>query len=172
MDSYGYHYDLWRESDIHCRECKYVYNPYAFELHCSKRGKVVQDNGCCKCARRRGEPDPEPVDRTISRTKIINRRDFLESLSPKELAAGHVKFNIPNPEDIYSYNGEGVFGWASADDVRKYQNDDYHGKIEVIMLNYPLYYSGTLEYGDQVTLKCHGNCRPTLDPSWVEEHVE
>lgn len=102
-------------------------------------------------------------------SKIINKGEFIKSLSEEQFNSGLIKFNIPDEDDIYSDNGEGVWGWVSQSDKNKYNNDDYHGIITAILLNDPLNYYGRLSWGDEVKLKCHGDDRPTLDPDWVKE---
>ena len=57
MKESTYKFDIFNESDIHCRECKYCGNRYGFEIYCdnsnsSRFGKVVQDWGYCKCIER------------------------------------------------------------------------------------------------------------------------
>ena len=47
MDELIYHYDIFDESDIHCRECLYCGNPSKFEIYCTKSGRIVQDKGYC-----------------------------------------------------------------------------------------------------------------------------
>lgn len=102
---------------------------------------------------------------------IINKGDFIENLNQREFDTGCIKFNIPNPEDIYSTNGEGVWGWITNEDKEKWIDDTYEGKITAILCNSPLNYSGKLFWGAEVVLQCHGNNRPTLDPEWVKENL-
>lgn len=104
--------------------------------------------------------------------KIINKGEFIESLTEEEFKAGTMKFNIPDEEDIYSTNGEGVWGWVTPEDKEKYYDDNYHGELVAILLNQPLNYFGRLNWGDEVKLKCHGDRRPTLDPDWVKENLQ
>ena len=47
-----YKFDIFNESDIHCRECRYCGNRYGFEIHCTnpsspRFGKIVQNYGYC-----------------------------------------------------------------------------------------------------------------------------
>lgn len=46
-------YDVFNESDIHCRECQFVGNPDKFEIYCTKSGNVVQDQGYCNYIKKR-----------------------------------------------------------------------------------------------------------------------
>ena len=105
-------------------------------------------------------------------SNIVNRGEFIESLTEEQFNAGLIKFNIPDEDNIYSTNGEGVWGWATQDDKTKYNNDRYQGEIMAIILNSPLNYFGRLKWGDEVRLKCHGYNRPTLDPNWVKENLQ
>lgn len=50
-----YNYDIFNESDIHCRECRSCGNPNSFEIYCEKTGYIVQDKGYCNYAKRREE---------------------------------------------------------------------------------------------------------------------
>lgn len=102
---------------------------------------------------------------------IINKKDFIESLTEEEFNAGLIKFNIPNEQNIYSLNGEGVWGWVSSEDKDKYYDDTYNGTIIAILLNSPFNYRELLNWGDEVRLKCHGDIRPTLDPKWVKANL-
>ena len=52
MKELVYKYDIFNESDIHCRECKLCGNPNSFEIYCEKSGRVVQENGYCNYAKR------------------------------------------------------------------------------------------------------------------------
>lgn len=99
--------------------------------------------------------------------KPENKGEFFKSLSEDEQNNGYIKFNIPHPEDPYSKNGEGVWGWVTPEDKVKYNDDSYHGNIKAILLNNPLESLGFLEWGMEVTLKCHGSDRPTIDPEWI-----
>lgn len=55
MDELIYRYDIFNESDIHCRECIHVGNPHSFEIYCDKSGHIVQDKGYCNYAERRDD---------------------------------------------------------------------------------------------------------------------
>ena len=103
---------------------------------------------------------------------IINKGTYIESLSEKEFNAGTIKFNIPDEDNIYASNGEGVWGWIAPQDTEKYNDDNYHGELMAILLNQPLNYFGVLNWGDEVKLRCHGSDRPTLDPDWVKEYLQ
>ena len=98
--------------------------------------------------------------------------DILEGMTEKKLKAGYIKFNIPSPDNIDCLNGEGVWGWVPEKDKPLYHSDDYHGNLFAILCNDPMYYGGQLKVGDIVTLKCHGESRPTLDPKWVRYHLD
>lgn len=103
---------------------------------------------------------------------IVNKGDFIESLSKEQFGAGKMKFNIPDEDNIYSGNGEGVWGWVTPENKEKYNDDNYNGKIVAILLNSPLNYLGKLKWGDEVELQCHGKNRPTLDPEWVKGNLQ
>ena len=102
---------------------------------------------------------------------LINKSEKIKSMSKEEYNNGLLRFNIPGCDDLYSLSGEGVWGWASPEDKKKYEDDTYEGKITAILLNNPLEYFGVLRWGVEVQLKCHGDCRPTLDPEWIAEHA-
>lgn len=103
---------------------------------------------------------------------IVNKGKFIENMHPEKLKAGCIKFNIPSCEDIYSGNGEGVWGYADEVNKKKYEDNSYTGKITVILLNQPFEYFDKLNWGDEVTLVCHGSNRPTLDPEFVIENLQ
>ena len=102
---------------------------------------------------------------------ITNKGKFIKGLSDSECEVGLIKFNIPDEDDIYSNNGEGVWGWVTPEDKEKYNDDSYVGQIVAILLNIPLNYYGRLGWGDEVVLDCHGENRPTLSPEWVNEYL-
>lgn len=102
---------------------------------------------------------------------IVNRGEFIESLSKEDFNAGLIKFNIPDEDNLGSNNGEGVWGYVTADDKAKYNNNSFNGTITAILLNQPLNYYGRLNWGDEVVLRCHGDKRPTIDPNWVIENL-
>ena len=102
---------------------------------------------------------------------IENKGLFIESLSEEDFNAGLIKFNIPNEDNIHSTNGEGVWGWATAEDKEKYNDDSFNGNITAILLNQPLNYHERLNWGDEVVLQCHGDKRPTIDPDGVMENL-
>lgn len=52
MNKVDYRYDIFNESSIHCRECKYISDPYAFEPYCTKSGRIVHDYGYCSHIKR------------------------------------------------------------------------------------------------------------------------
>lgn len=103
---------------------------------------------------------------------IVNKEEFLKTLTDGQLDAGYFKFNIPDVNCPTSLNGEGVWGWAAPDEKRKYNDDTYSGKITAILMNQPIEYYGRLHYADEVILQCHGYNRPTLDPDWVKENLK
>ena len=103
--------------------------------------------------------------------ELINKGEYFQSLSEQEKDKGFIKFNIPNENNIYSSNGEGVWGWVTPEDKEKYSNDKFFGTIKAILCNFPLYNYGVLEWGVEVVLKCNGGERPTLDPEWIKEFL-
>ena len=105
------------------------------------------------------------------RSVRVYKGDFIESLSKEQFNAGLIKFNIPHAENVYSGNGEGVWGWVTEEDKAKYNDDRYRGKLTAILLNQPIEYFGFLVWGTEVVLQCHGRNRPTLAPEWVEEYL-
>ena len=94
---------------------------------------------------------------------MVNRKDYINSLDSETIDAGWIKFNIPANDDIYSLNGEGVWGYAEPQDKEKYHDDTYTGTITAILLNEPMQDCGLHLY-DEVQLVCHGDSRPTIDP--------
>ena len=101
--------------------------------------------------------------------KIINRASFMHSLNNRQREDGYIKFNIP-PEHPSAYP-EGVWGWVSGEDKKKYQNNSFCGKITAILCNNPLNYCGLLEYGSEVVIKCNGEYRAELDPAWMRKYL-
>lgn len=97
--------------------------------------------------------------------------DFIDALSDDERNAGYIKFNIPNPETPHYLCGEGVWGWATPEDKQKCDDENFRGKLSVVLCSDPLYYSGTLFAGQEVVIRCNGEIRPILDPHWVQEHL-
>lgn len=102
---------------------------------------------------------------------IINKEDFLSTLTDEQLEAGYIKFNIPDENDITSLYGESIWGWTTSEEKEKYDDNTYDGKITAILMNQPVEYFGRLHWGDELVLKCHGSNRPTLDPDWVRENL-
>ena len=102
----------------------------------------------------------------------MNKGKFIESLSKEQFNSGSVQFNIPDEKNIYSGNGEGVWGWLTPEDIEKYNDDNYHGELVAILLNQPFNYYGRLNWGDEVKIICHGKNRPTLAPDWVKEYLQ
>ena len=82
--------------------------------------------------------------------------DFIDALSEEERNAGYIKFNIPDPETPENLNGEGVWGWLTPDDKKKYDDDSFTGKLPVILCNDPLNYFGRLFAGQEVIVRCTG----------------
>lgn len=103
--------------------------------------------------------------------EIRNRSTYIRSLSKKEFDDGCVKFNIPDPHRIESTSGEGVWGWIEPEEREKYSSSTCHEKMTAILLNVPTNYAEILFWGAEVTIKCHGECRPTLDPDWVRDVI-
>ena len=102
---------------------------------------------------------------------IVNKGEFIESMSKDDFNAGLIKFNIPDEDNIGSTNGEGVWGYVTAKDKEKYNDNSFYDTITAILLNQPLNYYGRLNWGDEVVLRCHGDKRPTIDPNWVIENL-
>ena len=98
---------------------------------------------------------------------IINKEDFLKTLTDEQLNAGYLKFNIPDEDNPTDLSGEGVWGWTTPDEKKKYDDDTYNGKIVAILTNQPIEYYGRLNWGDEVVLQCHGDSRPTDTRSWM-----
>ena len=102
---------------------------------------------------------------------MIDKSAFLESLPISQKEAGYIKFNIPDENHLDAHYGEGVWGWVTPEEKRKYDDDHYYGKITAILCNNPLRYCDRLPWGTEVVLQCHGYRRPTLDPDWVRENI-
>lgn len=104
-------------------------------------------------------------------SKLVNKADFMATLTEEQEEAGYFKFNIPNESNTHSKNGEGVWGWATPEEKEKYNDDNYYGKMTAILCNVPINYYDKLECFTEVVLQCHGDSRPTLDPKWVKEFL-
>ena len=102
---------------------------------------------------------------------IKKKEEVVKTLTDEQVNAGYLKFNIPDEDNPAGLSGEGVCGWATQDEKKKYDNDTYNGKITAIIMNQPIEYYGRLNWGDEVVLQCHGDSRPTLDPEWVKENL-
>lgn len=102
---------------------------------------------------------------------LVNKTKFLENLPKEELEKGYIKFNIPDKNNLYSLNGEGIWGWVSGEDKENYFDNNYKGKIMAILCNNPINHAGILTYGTEVILQCHGENRPTLDPEWIMDFL-
>lgn len=101
-----------------------------------------------------------------------NKGKFYQDLPENEQKAGWIKFNIPAPEEgMESLNGEGVWGWLSPKDYKKWEDDEFRGKLTAILLNEPLNFAGQLSWGTEVVIRCHGQYRPTLDVEWAKENL-
>lgn len=94
---------------------------------------------------------------------VVNRGDYIESLSEEAFRAGTLKFNI-------QVNGisEGVWGWAEPEQFKIYDDDMYFGTITAILVNEPL--AAGLSWGDEVVLRCRGSARPILDQEWLKNN--
>lgn len=103
--------------------------------------------------------------------EIVNKREFMEQLSEEDFQAGLFKFNIPDSDNIHSMNGEGVWGWLTPEEYKKYDDDKFTGKVTAILMNTPMNYYPILKWCSEVVVQCHGECRPTLDPEWVKEYL-
>lgn len=51
MEKQNYSYDVFGESDVHCKECKFVRSGYNLsEIFCAITGRIVQKRGYCRYA--------------------------------------------------------------------------------------------------------------------------
>ena len=73
---------------------------------------------------------------------LTYRKDEIMDMPDEERRAGYLKFNIPNPNTPDALNGEGVWGWANPENKAKYDDDQYKGKLTVVLCNDPAYYGG------------------------------
>lgn len=97
---------------------------------------------------------------------IIDKSEFIESLSDEECNEGLIRFGIE--EDGFN---ESVWGYATPEDKAKCQDRNFYGEITAILLNQPLCYFSKLHWGCEVKLKCCGGYRPELDQNWIKENV-
>lgn len=105
----------------------------------------------------------------IKTPDISDLHEYADKLNMNDI--GYIKFGIPSQHDIYSLEGESVWGYLDTEDIEKWKDDNYHGKVNAILCNDPFNYYSHLKNGMRVVLKCHGNLRPTLDPDWVKENI-
>jgi len=99
---------------------------------------------------------------------IINRSDFIKSLSKEQFDNGLVKFDIID-ETLCS---ESVWGWIPPEYAEKYYRyGDLSGSITTILLNHTLTLFGKVNYGDEVKVKFNKQATPCLDPDWVKENL-
>lgn len=55
MEKSNYKYDINNDSDIHCKECKFIVNPNSYKQYCEKLGTTVHDCGYCNLAEKRSD---------------------------------------------------------------------------------------------------------------------
>lgn len=101
---------------------------------------------------------------------IVNKKDFMLSLTEKERNNGYIKFNIQDEDDLTRID-EGIWGWITEENKEKYNDDNFFGTITAILCNDPLNFSDKLSYGSEVVLRCNGSDRPTLDIDWIYENL-
>lgn len=101
---------------------------------------------------------------------IVNKKDFMISLSEEERNNGYIKFNMQDEDDLTRID-EGIWGWITEEDKEKYNDDNFFGTITAILCNDPLNFSDRLSYGSEVVLRCNGSDRPTLDIDWIYENL-
>lgn len=72
----------------------------------------------------------------------------------------YFKINLPDSESSYEDgNGEGVWCYTDAESYKKWEDDCYHIKIFVRILNDSFYYTG-LNYGTLIPVELRGEKRP------------
>ena len=107
----------------------------------------------------------------LEKIGLTYRGDELEAMTEEEYHAGLFKFNIPAPQTPDRMNGEGIFAWADPESKKLYEDNDYYGKLTVILCNEPWTYANILRLGAEVVIRCNGHLRPILDPDWVKEKL-
>lgn len=113
----------------------------------------------------------DSIDLLCAVRDLPYKASVLNGMSEEELHAGYMKFNIPDPDNLDSLNGEGVWGWMTPEDKAKYMDDRFHGELPAILCNTPINFYGVLWWGCEVVVQCHGAGRPTLSRKWIEEHI-
>lgn len=113
----------------------------------------------------------EEVKAICAERELPWKGDIFDDMSDVEIDAGYMKFNIPNPDNLDSLNGEGVWGWMTPENKAKYMDDRFHGELPAILCNTPINFHGVLWWGSEVMVQCHGASRPTLSKRWVEENI-
>lgn len=98
---------------------------------------------------------------------IVNKKDFIKSLSEEEFDNGCFKFDIYDGSPI----SEGVWGWLPPDDIQKYYNGELNCSVKCILVNQPLSYGNKLRCYDEVAVKFNKQATPCLDPDWVKENL-
>lgn len=99
---------------------------------------------------------------------IINKSDFIKSLSKEQFDNGLVKFDIVD-ETLCS---ESVWGWIPPEYAEKYYRyGDLSGSITTILLNHTLTLFGKVNYGDEVEVIFNGQATPKLNLDWVKENL-
>ena len=105
------------------------------------------------------------------KTGLTYRKDEILALPYEKRKGGYLMFNIPNPETPNNLSGEGVWAWADPESKAKYDDNQYNGKLTVVLCSDPMYYGGVLCEGVEVVIRCNGGIRPILDPEWVKERL-
>lgn len=111
------------------------------------------------------------VKKLVESRGMTYKGDWFENLSEEEKNAGYIKFNIPDEDNPHKTGGEGVWGWVTPENKKKYDDDNCYDVIKAILCNSPLNYMGFLFWGVEVEIKCNGDCRPTLNPEWVKKYI-
>lgn len=103
--------------------------------------------------------------------ELVNKTEFMNSLTEEELHSGYIKFNIPNDGSGHRFASEGIWGWVTPENKKKYNDDTCFEKITAILCNDPLNFANRLKLFDEVVIQCMGKERPVLDNDFIHEYL-
>lgn len=109
--------------------------------------------------------DKKDIERLCEQNGITYKADFMETLTEEQFNEGIIKLYIPS--DSSDGCGEGIQGWISPEDKKKYEDDNFTGKIKAILCNQPINYFGILFWGCEIPITCRGADRPVLSLDFI-----
>ena len=108
----------------------------------------------------------EDIKKLCEERGIIYKADFMDGLSEKQFDEGCIKLYIP--ADGNGGCGEGIWGWITPEDKKKYMDDNFYGEIKSVLCNNPINYFGILFWGCEIPIICQGKDRPILSEDYIK----